>query len=87
MEKITSCKNLKVIETAKLIHAKKRAEKGLFLADGIKLIYELVKSDYEILTCFVKEGADLSVLPGSIDKSRIIIAGENVMNKISPLTN
>ncbi|MBP3481234.1 MAG: RNA methyltransferase [Clostridia bacterium] len=87
MEKITSCKNLKVIETAKLCHAKERAEKGLFLADGIKLIYEVVKSGYEILTCFVQEGADLSVLPNSVDKDRVIIAGENVMQKISPLTN
>ena len=59
-------------------------KKVFFFADGIKLIYEVVKSGYEILTCFVQEGADLSVLPNSVDKDRVIIAGENVMQKISP---
>lgn len=86
MERITSTNNIKVKEAVKLKSARARHETASFLAEGIKLIQELNRSGYKILHCFVKDGADMSMLPSSLDKEKIYICGENIMKKISSLT-
>lgn len=86
MEKITSSQNKTVKNTVKLKQAKQRHECGLFIAEGIKLIRELVSAQYKIRYCFVNEKADLSELPAAIDCNTVFISPQNVMQKISSFT-
>lgn len=86
MEKITSCQNIKVKSAVSLKSAKNRHEYRKFLAEGIKLIRELIPAGFNICMCFVSEKADLSLLPSGIDRECVIISSENVMEKISSLT-
>ncbi len=86
MEKITSSQNKTVKNVVKLKQAKQRHECGMFIAEGIKLIRELVNEDFKIKYCFASDKADLSELPSNIDKKTIFISTQNVMEKISSLT-
>ena len=86
MKKITSCQNIKVKHAAKLKSACERRSSGLFIAEGLKLINELVFAGYKVNSCFISENADIRLLPPQIEHENVFVANENIMRKISALT-
>ncbi len=83
MEKITSVQNNKVKETAALKDTKVRKASGLFIAEGRKLVSELISCGITPIRCFVKEG----VIPREeLGACEVYEVSEAVMKKMSTLT-
>lgn len=80
MLEITSTTNSQIKETAKLSQKKYRNEKGLFLLEGFKPIFEAFESSVEIETVYVtKEHA----LKFDFVKEKLVLVSQAVMEKIS----
>lgn len=80
MQEITSTTNSQVKETAKLSQKKYRNERGLFLLEGYKPIFEAFESGVEIETVFTT-AQHLNKF--GFLKDKIILVNEAVMEKIS----
>lgn len=83
MEKITSVQNNKVKHVAALKDTKARKQSGLFIAEGRKLVGELVRCGILPIRCFVREG---SQLPHGIGECEVFEVTDAVMKKMSALT-
>ncbi len=83
MERITSVQNNKIKETAALKDAKTRKASGLFIAEGRKLVGELISCDIIPIRCFVKEGVNP---PSELFGCETYEVTESVMKKMSALT-
>lgn len=83
MERITSVQNNKVKETAALKDTKTRKASGLFIAEGKKLVGELISCGIMPVRCFVKEGI---TPPSELSSCEVYEVSENVMKKMSALT-
>lgn len=85
---ITSKNNPKVIEACKLNKKSCRDEKGLFICDSYKMIYEFIKNDYfEIFELFVHQDymdkySEIISLAKEKDVE-IFIINDQVMKKLS----
>ena len=80
MEKITSVSNVLVKETAKLSQKKYRDEKGLFLLEGFKPIYEAFVCGINLKYVFVNEN---HIEKYDFIKQKLISTTESVLKKIS----
>ncbi len=83
MERITSVQNNKIKETASLKDTKARKASGLFVAEGRKLVSELMRCNINPVRCFIKEGTQL---PCDIDQCEVFEVTDAVMKKMSSLT-
>jgi len=83
VERITSVQNNKIKEAAALKDTKARKASGLFIAEGRKLVCELVRSGITPIRCFVKEGASI---PCDIGNAEVYEVTDAVMKKMSALT-
>ncbi len=83
MEKITSVQNNKVKETAALKDTKTRKATGLFVAEGKKLVCELIRCGISPVRCFIREGTKL---PCDVGQAEIFEVTDAVMKKMSSLT-
>lgn len=85
---ITSKNNPKIIEANKLNKKSYRDEKGLFLCDSYKMIYEFIKNSYfEIFELFVHQDymdKYIEIISLAEEKdSEIFIINDQVMKKLS----
>ncbi len=83
MERITSVQNNKIKETAALSDTRKRKKSGLFVAEGRKLVEELVRCNIRPVRCFIKEGTPL---PPGLEECETYCVTDAVMKKISTLS-
>ena len=83
MERITSVQNNKIKETAALSDTRRRKKSGLFVAEGRKLVGELLRCNIMPIRCFVKEGA---VIPDGLDGCEMYCVTDAVMKKMSTLS-
>lgn len=83
MERITSVQNNKIKETAALKDTKTRKASGLFIAEGRKLVGELISCGIKPVRCFVKEGV---TPPTNLSDCEVYEVTESVMKKMSALT-
>ena len=83
MERITSVQNNKIKEAAALKDTKARKSSGLFIAEGRKLVCELVRCGIMPIRCFVKERASL---PCDVGNCEVFEVTDAVMKKMSTLT-
>ena len=83
MERITSVQNNKVKQTAALKDAKARKATGLFIAEGKKLVSELIRCGITPVRCFIREGTKP---PLDIGECEVFEVTDTVMKKMSTLT-
>ena len=83
MERITSVQNNKIKETAALSDTRKRKKSGLFVAEGRKLVEELIRCNIRPVRCFVKEGASI---PLGLEGCETYCVTDAVMKKMSTLS-
>ena len=83
MERITSVQNNKIKETSALKDTRTRKANGLFIAEGKKLVGELIGCGIMPIRCFVKEGI---APPNNLTDCEIYEVTENVMKKMSAFT-
>ena len=90
-EIITSRQNRQVKLVCSLCDKKKRSESGLFRVDGIKLLYEILDSSYELDSIFYCQDAgddvmsciDAALARGKIKEERIVCVSESVFDKMT----
>ena len=78
MHSIDTISKNKIKEIIKLHQKKFRDEQGLFIAEGFKILEELIESNADIIEIFALKTTDTSKL-----KRKITIVDEDIMKKIS----
>lgn len=83
MERITSVQNSKIKEAAALQDAKVRRRTGSFIAEGRKLVSELIACGIMPIRCFVREGTEP---PYGLDRCECYSVTDALIKKISVMT-
>lgn len=78
MHSVKTVSNNRIKEIVKLHQKKYRDEQGLFIAEGFKVLEEIVQSNIEIVEIFALKTTDISEV-----KQPITIVDETTMKKIS----
>lgn len=83
MERITSVQNNKIKQAVSLCDARTRKKSGLFIAEGRKLVAELLDCGITPIRCFIKEGTKV---PAGLDGCEVYSVTDSVIKKISAMT-